>query len=309
MKVLGHCQEKLVPGGSSWFFSSVSLLVRFGLSFLVLLAWQWRSLRRITRKEIWLGAGLGLTAALGLVLQMDGVQYTPASTSAFLTQCYCIIIPVYMAIRHRRWPKTFLTLSCLMVLIGVGVLADLNWSELRLGRGETETILASLLFTAQILWLERPIFAGTNWRPVTLVMFGVVTAVVLPTTLMTARHPGDILRAYSTFSTVGVAVFLTLACTVTTFCLMNYWQPFISSTHASLIYCTEPVFASIFALFAPSIISSVAGINYPNETLTSRLMVGGGLILLANIVMFWQSGQKPSEPPPSTTPVSPIQAM
>ena len=60
-----------------------------------------------------------------------------------------------------------------MVLGGVAVLADLHASDLRLGRGEAETIAASLLFTGQILWLERPVFAAGRAVPVTLVMFAV----------------------------------------------------------------------------------------------------------------------------------------
>jgi drug/metabolite transporter (DMT)-like permease len=296
MKVLGHCQEILVPRGSSWFYASVSVLMRFGLAFLVLLVWQWRRVGRITRLEVWQGLGLGVTAAGGIVLQMDGVQYTPASTSAFLTQSYCVIIPVYMALRHSRWPAIPVALSSLMVLVGVAILANVNWAELQLGRGEAETLLASLLFTAQILWLERPLFVGNNWKPVTLIMFGVVTVVALPLSWFTAPHPLDILRAYSTPVTLSVGLFMTLACTLMTFCLMNYWQPFISSTHASLIYCTEPVFASVFALFAPSLFSVMAGIHYANETLNARLLIGGGLILGANVIMFWQAARGASNP-------------
>jgi hypothetical protein len=39
-----------------------------------------------------------------MLLQTDGLRFTAASTSAFLTQFYAILIPVYVALRSRRNP-------------------------------------------------------------------------------------------------------------------------------------------------------------------------------------------------------------
>jgi hypothetical protein len=66
---------------------------------------------------------------------------------------------------------------------------------------------------------------------------------------------------------------------------MNRWQPEVSATEAGLIYATEPVFASIFALFLPAWIAGLTGINYANETITSHLLWGGGLVLLATVLL------------------------
>src|SRR5690606_38541688 len=134
--------------------ASLSLLVRFGVSSIVLLAWSRRSLGGITRLEIKQGLGLGLAGGVGLLFQMDAVSHTSASTAAFLTQCYCLLIPVFVACHKRIWPKGSLLLSCGMVIAGVAILSDFNWQEMQLGRGEAEAIIASIFFTAQILWLE-----------------------------------------------------------------------------------------------------------------------------------------------------------
>ncbi len=138
MKALGQCQQQLVPGGSTWFFSSLSLLVRFAGGAALLLLWNRRGLVQATRLERALGAGLGFFGGVGLIFQMDGVQYTPASTSAFLTQCDCILIPALMAVRRRQLPAKAVVASCALVLFGVTLLANVNWSELRVGRGEAE---------------------------------------------------------------------------------------------------------------------------------------------------------------------------
>ena len=46
----------------------------------------------------------------------------------------------------------------------------------RLGRGELETLVASVFFMGQILWLERPEFTGNRMLPVTAVMFAIEAA-------------------------------------------------------------------------------------------------------------------------------------
>ena len=78
---------------------------------------------------------------------------------------------------------------------------------------------------------------------------------------------------------------LTVFCTLGGYLLMNYFQPFLTATQAGLIYCLEPVFASLFALFLPGWFSSMAGIQYANEQLSLALLVGGGLITVANALM------------------------
>jgi drug/metabolite transporter (DMT)-like permease len=67
--------------------------------------------------------------------------------------------------------------------------------------------------------------------------------------------------------------------------LMNHWQPRVSAVEAGMIYTTEPVFTAFYALFLPLWISRVAGMDYANESLTVSLLVGGALIIAANMLM------------------------
>jgi drug/metabolite transporter (DMT)-like permease len=77
---------------------------------------------------------------------------------------------------------------------------------------------------------------------------------------------------------------LVFFCTVLTFLTMNKWQRFISATEAGLIYCLEPVIATILAAFLPGLISRLAGVDYPNETLHWSLLAGGSLVVGATIL-------------------------
>src|SRR5262245_15277730 len=151
MKAFEMLQEKLVPEASSWFVTSLAVTLRFSAAALLMAVWSWRTLPHITWLETWQGLGLGFFGGVGLLFQMDGLAYTSASTSAFLTQCYCLFIPIVVAWRDRRWPSPLIALCSIMVIAGVAVLSDVNWQTLRLGRGEFETLVASVIFTAQIL--------------------------------------------------------------------------------------------------------------------------------------------------------------
>jgi drug/metabolite transporter (DMT)-like permease len=83
--------------------------------------------------------------------------------------------------------------------------------------------------------------------------------------------------------------------TVGSFVLMNAWQRFVSATQASLIYCTEPLYASITALFLPGWFSLMWGIDYSNETATARLLLGGALISVANVLIQLRPDNTKSE--------------
>jgi drug/metabolite transporter (DMT)-like permease len=176
-KALALSQDAQLAGGSSWFMASLCVVYRFAIATLVLLVLSVRSGTRFTRLEAEQGLGLGLFGGVGILLQIDGMAYTSASSSAFLTQCYCMWIPLWVAWRGNSRPPARVLVSCALVMVGVAVLADLNWNQARLGRGELETIVASMVFTGQILWLERPRYAGNDVGHFSVVMFLVMAAV------------------------------------------------------------------------------------------------------------------------------------
>ena len=304
VKAMGLVQEEILPGVSTWFTSSVWVLYRFGGAGLIMFLWTVPRLRGLTPLEVEQGVGLGLFSGGGMLLQVDGLSYTSASTSAFLTQCYCLFIPLWLAVRQRRWPSPLVLTCCLIVFGGVAILADFDWTRFRLGRGELETILASVLFTGQILWLQRPQYAPNDVQRFTQVMFLVTGLCGLPLALATTREPADWLRACGTPSLLILMVVLVVCCTFGGFLLMNRWQRFVPATQAGLIYCAEPVFTSLLVLFLPVWLGVLAGVSYANETVTWRLLAGGGLITVANIVLTLLAPPHAAEPGshPATAP-------
>jgi drug/metabolite transporter (DMT)-like permease len=285
MKALALEQQKLVPDLGSWFFTSLGVMYRFGLAGLILALFACRDLKNLTRLELEQGLGLAVFGAAGILFQMDGLSYTAASTSAFLTQCYCIFIPLWVALLSRRWPARKVVFCVSLVVLGMAVLADLDFRDLKLGRGEWETLIASLLFTGQILWLERPRYSGNNPIRFSVVMFLGMSILTLPVVLLTSPNFGAWTQAFASPAACGFLAALIVICTLGAYLLMNFWQPRVSATEAGLIYCVEPVIASTLALFLPALFSGWANLTYSNETLTTRLLIGGSLITVANVLL------------------------
>ncbi|HEY4246860.1 MAG TPA: EamA family transporter [Lacunisphaera sp.] len=285
IKAIMFAHQQLLTAPNSWFVTACTIAPRFLLGSITLLVLLRKELRTITRLELKQGCLIGLAAGAGMLFQNDGLQFTSASVSAFLTQLYAILIPIYVAARLRRWPTGLVMISSSLVLAGVAILGRFNFQAMRLGRGEIETLISSLFFMIQILLVERKSFAVNRPLPMTLVMFMVQAIFFGGMALATASDKTDLLAPWASAPWLTFTVFLTGFCTLGSYTIMNRWQPKITATEAGLIYCVEPLFASVMALFLPALFSRWAGFDYPNEELTWHLLVGGGLITLANVLL------------------------
>ncbi len=286
VKAIALAHAAALPASSTWFITAYTVAPRFLLGTAVLLLWMRKSLGTLTRLELKQGGLIGLALGAGMLFQNDGLQFTSASTSAFLTQLYSIMIPVWIALRLRRWPPAVVLLCGGLVLAGVAVLGRFDFKTMHLGRGETETLISSVFFMMQIFLLERKEFAANRALPVTLAMFVTQAVLFSALALATAPQPADVLVPWTSGSWLGLTVLLTIFCTLGAFTLMIAWQPKITATEAGLIYCAEPVFTAIMALYLPAVFSAWGGFSYPNEEITWHLLVGGGLITAANVLIL-----------------------
>ena len=294
LKAIATIHESLVPAGNSWFITASSVAPRFVIAGAILTILSGRKLAGLTRLELKQGVGLACFLTLGLFFQVDGLQYTTASVSAFLTQLNVVLIPIYTTIKWRRRPRAIVLAACVLVLAGIAILSRFDPRQLALGRGETETLLSSLFFTAHILWLERREFFENDVERTTLVMFGLLGAGAGIAAAALTPSAGALLSPWAHPGWLGLTLVLALVCTLFCFTAMNRWQPRITSTEAALIYSLEPVSVALLALFLPGVISRLTGAGYENEVLTWQLVLGGMLITIANLMIAFR---KPRPPP------------
>lgn len=283
MKALVLTVAQSNPGQNHSFVTAFSLALRFGLAAVIVLVWARMRRAELTPVEWRLGAGLGLFGGAGLYFQMDALNYISASTSAFLTQFYCLIIPLWISWRNRSPLRFREWVCCALVLGGVACLSQLDWQDLSLGRGEWETLLGSAIFAAQILWLERKEFISAKPGYSTLIMFSTIAGIFSLFGLFQAGSAKDFQDVWRAPGFSWLILLLALFCTLTAYGLMNVWQRYVTATEAGLIYCAEPIFATVFAIVFPPWLSQLAKIDYTPETLTANLLIGGSAITLANI--------------------------
>lgn len=292
-KVFMAALEHELPGRSTWLFSALTIGGRFAFGALILWLLHPRALWKTTASEWRQAIGLGLLGGCGMLMQTDGLNHTEASTSAFLTQFSAVLIPLFLALRDRQLPSPLTMFCVVLVMIGVAVLGRFDWHALRLGRGELETLVSTAFFSAQILWLGRPDFRGNHTGRVTLAMFAVIATVNVPVFVLNAHAASDAFALFASGTIFALLAGLTLFCSLVAFLMMNRWQPHVDATTAGIIYCAEPLYATVFALFLPGILATALGLGGGgNESMTPHLVIGGTLITVANLLIAWNPGGK-----------------
>lgn len=286
-----------LAGGGGGFVVACTVAPRFLIAAVILAVWQcspfsagFGRVRRdglpwLTLTEVKHGILVGSFGAVGMLLQNDGLRFTLASTSAFLTQFYAILIPLWLAVRRRRNPGLRVWASCVIVMAGVALLGRFDWRHLRFGRGELETLLCSVFFMVQILLLEHPGLAESRPEKLTLAWLVFEAVVFSLLALATSPAPGAFFAPWRSIPWLGMTAALAVFCTVFAFQIMAVWQPKITSTEAGLIYCVEPLFGALFAIFLPALLSRWSGIGYGDEKATFELLAGGGLVTAANVLI------------------------
>jgi drug/metabolite transporter (DMT)-like permease len=292
IKALDLEQSARLPEASKGFLAAWLQVARFGLAALLMAPFMTRL--RPTRGELVQAAWLALWGGLGMALQAWGLAFTTASTSAFLTQAYCVFLPLIACLKSRRLPAGRILLATALVLGGVAILSGIQPGHLHLGKGEALTLLAAFVFTFQILTLENPGHAGNRGLVVTFAMCGFIALIFLPVAAVLAPEPRAMLDAGRSLPAFLLVLALALLCSIAAFGLMNSWQPRVSATEAGLIYTMEPVFTALFVLFLPALLARLIGNGGGNESLTPSFITGGSLVLAANLLVQWK---RPPHPP------------
>jgi drug/metabolite transporter (DMT)-like permease len=278
-------QRATVPAVSDEALASVDMTARFTLAALFLLPIYGRGLVNVTLREWSQAIGLGLFAGAGLYLQTLGLGMTDASIAAFLTQLYTLIVPLIVAVRDRRLPTLRVVVACGLVLLGAAILSPGLFRHFTLGPGELVIVASTFFMACQIVWVERPVYAENRPGVVTLIMFAFLAVMFAGGYFSVGGTATVAVQLFATPVLVTLTLALVLLCTVFNFLIMNAWQRCVSATEAGIIYCIEPVIATLLSAFMPGLISRVATIAYVNETLTWTLLVGGLLIVAATVLV------------------------
>lgn len=292
---------------SPQWFNAIRMMIAFACLALI----YRKQFRHLTR-EAWLfGAAAGGSLALGYVFQTQGLVYTTATNSAFITALVVVIVPLLATIPRLRPPGTNAPgwpawTGALVALLGVGLLTipvHTHWTALFQAGGQESfgnllTLFCAVGFSLYVISLAHA-SGRANFEQLILLqigfamMFLTIGALIMePLRMESLAHlvaPGGALR--QPFVSISLLVTGVLA-TAAAFGVQTWAQQVIPAANIAVILTLEPVFAWLTAFVVL------------REKLELRQGMGAILVLCgifaAEILPRWRQRQRQNLVVPAT---------
>jgi drug/metabolite transporter (DMT)-like permease len=245
------------------------LMLRFGLTFVVLLP----ALRPLLHQADWraVGSAAGLGGVLLAIFTAEtfGVAQTTAAKAAFLISLCVVFTPVCEWVLLGQRPAAAVWGAATVCCVGAGLLAFQHGGGAALAWGDALMVLAALLRGVMVCLTRRhgqrhPMPALT----LTAVQMGVMTLgalVLLVVKQGWVFHPLPVQPAFW-----GGMAYLVLLCTVFAFFAQNHAAVRTPPSQVALLMGSEPLFGALLA------------VGWLGESLTAQGWLGGVLMVVAS---------------------------
>lgn len=235
------------------------LAVRFTIASAVLLLVAPRAIGRLSPTVRKHAIVLGVLYGFAQILQTAGLAHTAASVSGFVTGLYVVCTPLLAAAILRTRIPAITWAAVALATIGLGVLTLNGFS---IGYGEFITFLSAILYALHIVGL------GAWSTPADALGMTILQIIVIAALCTVATLPDGVVLPQTTGDWVSVLYMAIIVGALALFA-QTWAQAHLPPTRSAIIMSMEPVFASLFAVWLGG------------EQLTSRLLLGGGLVLVA----------------------------
>lgn len=108
----------------------------------------------VTRRPVLSGVASGVPLFAAMVSQQTGIAYTTPGISAFLTTNYVLFVPFLAALLARKMPQWYIVVGAVMALTGTYFIC-MRGEDFAIGSGEAWTVLCALLFSIQMIVVDR----------------------------------------------------------------------------------------------------------------------------------------------------------
>jgi drug/metabolite transporter (DMT)-like permease len=239
------------------------LAVRFTVAALALLVVAPRAVGRLSPTVRRHSLVLGLLYGVAQILQTAGLAHTAASVSGFVTGLYVVCTPLLAAaiLRTRIPPVTWLAVA--LASVGLGVL---TLEGLSVGYGEFITFLSAVLYALHIVGLGA-------WSTAADAVGMTILQIIVIAALCTVATVPDGIVLPSGAADCASVLYMALVVGAVGLLAQTWAQAHLPPTRSAIIMSMEPVFASLFAVWLGG------------EDLTARLLLGGGMVLVAMLTV------------------------
>ncbi|WP_028650596.1 DMT family transporter [Nocardioides halotolerans] len=239
------------------------LAVRFAIAGVVMSAVAHRAVLAMSREVLRRAVVVGGIYGVAQILQTAGLAHTAASVSGFITGMYVVCTPLLAAVllRTRIGPLTWAAVA--LATAGLGVLTLQGFS---IGYGEALTFVAAVLYALHIIALG----AWSTARDA--LGMSVVQLLVIAVICLVATAPDGVVLPDTGRDWASV-VYMAMVAGALALIAQTWAQSQLSPTRTAIIMSMEPVFAAFFAVLLGG------------EGLTSRMLLGGAMVLAAMLVV------------------------
>ena len=239
------------------------LAVRFTIASVALILVAPRALGRLDPMVRRHAIVLGLLYGFAQIAQTAGLAHTAASVSGFVTGLYVVATPLLAAaILRTRIPRlTWVAVG--VATVGLGVLTLEGFA---IGYGELITFVSAILYALHIVGL------GAWSTPQDAFGMTILQMIVIAAMCSIAAVP-DGLVLPSTGADWASVIYMAIVVGAIGLLAQTWAQAHLPPTRSAIIMSMEPVFASLFAVWLGG------------EDLTTRLLIGGGMVLVAMLTV------------------------
>lgn len=241
--------------------------IRFLLAgVIMLLVFRRRVLRVLDAGHLRAGIALGVTGALGYLVQNLGLVDTTPGHNAFLTATYCVMVPfMHWAVKRVR-PTISNVAAAFLALAGVGALSLGGGGLFELRWGDWMTLFGAFWFAVQIEVMVA-VAKGRDVLTMTVVEFFVMGVTCMAYGVVAEPFPPIEVFSRPDFLAQMAYLVILASCICTMF--QNLGQAHVPPAQASLLLSLESVFGVFFSV-----------VLY-GESLTPALVTGFGLVFAA----------------------------
>ena len=243
--------------------------IRFSMGALVMLPILWKRRDMISKKTMISGLIIAFLLYIHLVIQVYGLQTADAGVSTFLMSFYVVATPFFEWILLKRTPKRNHLIGVLLAIVGIALIS--MHGAFRIERGEALALVVAVIVALMFVVTEK--IAGnedamsiTGIQIVGCALFSLISAVVLD-------NPPENLQMHHWW----VLLFLGIFVSGFSYIIQNVGLSIVQSSHASIVFSTESVFAMIFGMV---ILGERAGI---------RVLLGCVMMFVAILISLKQS--------------------
>lgn len=234
--------------------------VRFFLAAFFLLPFLLRSKKKHSKNVLIAGMVLGAFNAIVYVSQSVGLQSMTSAEAAFITSINVVLVPFILPFFALGKPRAQDILGSLLCFLGLFILLGHDMSHITIAYAWV--FLTAIFVAISIAYLQK-----VTQKKICLNFLAFYQ--ILFTSLFTAIFtPPKDYHSILNINVIEAILFCAFFATTLALWLQTKYQHYTTASRAAMIFCLEPVFASI------------AGYFMNQEILSWHAWICGGLILL-----------------------------